>query len=157
MRTGGERAEVTAEFALDNSPAADWLREHDLDNDGSLLLRRLVDANGRSRAYLNGSPVTVQQLREVAERLVDIHGQHAHQSLLRSDAQRALLDAHGRLDPLLAQVRYRLRKEFGAAREGKTIGVSCVFSRETVMAPDASCAVEGDGSLNCHGFASGKQ
>ena len=57
-------------------------------------------------------------------------------------------------DPLLAQVRYRLRKEFGAAREGKNVGVSCVFSRETVMAPDASCAVEGDGSLNCHGYGS---
>jgi tRNA A37 threonylcarbamoyladenosine dehydratase len=57
-------------------------------------------------------------------------------------------------DPLLAQVRYRMRKEFGAAREGKTIGVSCVFSRESVMAPDTSCAVDGDGSLNCHGYGS---
>ena len=57
-------------------------------------------------------------------------------------------------DPLLAQMRYRLRKEFGAAREGKTIGVACVFSREAVSAPDASCAVEGDGSLNCHGYGS---
>ena len=57
-------------------------------------------------------------------------------------------------DPLLAQMRYRLRKEFGAAREGKVIGVSCVFSREAVMPPDASCAVEGDGSLNCHGYGS---
>ncbi|MBE2258535.1 MAG: DNA repair protein RecN [Rhodobacteraceae bacterium] len=104
VRSGGERAEVTAEFALDGSTAAGWLREHDLDSDGSLLLRRLVDTNGRSRAYLNGSPVTVQQLREVAERLVDIHGQHAHQSLLRSDAQRALLDSHARLEPLLAEV-----------------------------------------------------
>lgn len=104
VRSGGERAEVTAEFDLDGSTAAGWLREHDLDSDGSLLLRRLVDTNGRSRAYLNGSPVTVQQLREVAERLVDIHGQHAHQSLLRSDAQRALLDSHARLEPLLAEV-----------------------------------------------------
>jgi DNA repair protein RecN (Recombination protein N) len=69
-----------------------------------LLLRRVVDANGRSRAYLNGSPVTVQQLREVAESLVDIHGQHAHQSLLRGEAQRALLDSHARLEPLLAEV-----------------------------------------------------
>lgn len=57
-------------------------------------------------------------------------------------------------DPLLAQVRYRLRKEFGAPREGKTIGLSCVFSREAVQAPDASCAMEGDGSLNCHGYGS---
>lgn len=105
VRAGKERAEVTAEFALDNSPAAaQWLVAHDLSTDGGLLLRRVVDANGRSRAYLNGSPVTVLQLREVAEALVDIHGQHAHQSLMRGDAQRALLDSHARLDPLLTEV-----------------------------------------------------
>jgi tRNA A37 threonylcarbamoyladenosine dehydratase len=57
-------------------------------------------------------------------------------------------------DPLLAQLRYRLRKFNGAAREGKKIGVACVFSREAVAPPDASCAVEGDGSLNCHGYGS---
>jgi tRNA A37 threonylcarbamoyladenosine dehydratase len=57
-------------------------------------------------------------------------------------------------DPLLAQLRYRLRKEQGAAREGKTIGITCVFSREAVAPPDASCAIHGDGSLNCHGFGS---
>ncbi len=57
-------------------------------------------------------------------------------------------------DPLLAQVRYRLRKEHGAPREGKKIGVACVFSREAVKAPDASCAVDGDGTLNCHGYGS---
>ena len=57
-------------------------------------------------------------------------------------------------DPLLAQLRYRLRKEHGAPRDGKTIGISCVFSREAVAPPDPSCAVEGDGSLNCHGFGS---
>lgn len=57
-------------------------------------------------------------------------------------------------DPLLAQLRYRLRKEHGAAREGKKMGVSCVFSREAVAPPDASCAVEGDGSLNCQGYGS---
>jgi DNA repair ATPase RecN len=100
IRAGSERAEVNAEFDLAASPAAaDWLQEHDLDTQDGLLLRRVLDANGRSRAYLNGSPVTVQQLREVAESLVDIHGQHAHQSLLRSDAQRALLDSHARLEP----------------------------------------------------------
>lgn len=105
IRTGCERAEVNAEFDLDGAPAAaDWLLAHDMDGQGALLLRRVVDANGRSRAYLNGSPVTVQQLREVAESLVDIHGQHAHQSLLRGEAQRALLDAHARLQPLLADV-----------------------------------------------------
>lgn len=105
IRSGAERAEVSVEFDLDSAPAAaSWLREHDLDTSEGLLLRRVLDANGRSRAYLNGSPVTVQQLREVAESLVDIHGQHAHQSLLRSDAQRALLDTHAGLNPLLAEV-----------------------------------------------------
>jgi tRNA A37 threonylcarbamoyladenosine dehydratase len=57
-------------------------------------------------------------------------------------------------DPLLAQVRYRMRKFHGAPREGKRIGVPCVFSREAVAPPDASCALEGDGSLNCHGYGS---
>jgi tRNA A37 threonylcarbamoyladenosine dehydratase len=57
-------------------------------------------------------------------------------------------------DPLLAQVRYRLRRYHGAARPGQKIGVACVFSREAVRAPDASCAVDGDGSLNCHGYGS---
>jgi len=57
-------------------------------------------------------------------------------------------------DPLLAQLRYRLRKEHGAAREGRKMGVACVFSREAVSGPDASCAVEGDGSLNCSGYGS---
>lgn len=57
-------------------------------------------------------------------------------------------------DPLLAQVRYRLRKHHGAPKEGKKIGVPCVFSREAVSPPDASCAMDGDGSLNCHGYGS---
>ena len=57
-------------------------------------------------------------------------------------------------DPLLAQLRYRLRKHHRAARDGKKIGISCVFSREAVAAPDPSCAVESDGSLNCHGYGS---
>lgn len=105
IRAGSERAEISVEFDLQGAPAAAaWLRELDLDADEGLLLRRVVDGNGRSRAYLNGSPVTVQQLREVAESLVDIHGQHAHQSLLRGDAQRALLDSHAKLNPLVGEV-----------------------------------------------------
>lgn len=105
IRSGCERAEVAAEFDLAAAPAAaDFLREQDLDSGDGLLLRRVVDGNGRSRAYLNGSPVTLAQLREVAESLVDIHGQHAHQSLLRGDAQRSLLDAHARLKPQLDEL-----------------------------------------------------
>ena len=57
-------------------------------------------------------------------------------------------------DPLLAQLRYRLRREHGAARDGKKIGIACVFSRESVSQPDASCAVDGDGTLNCSGYGS---
>lgn len=62
--------------------------------------------------------------------------------------------AHTTHDPLLAQLRYRLRKHHGAPKEGKRIGVPCVFSREAVAPPDPSCAIEGDGSLNCHGYGS---
>lgn len=108
IRGDCERLEISGEFALDDSPiAAAWLREHELVagvGEADLLLRRVLERSGRSRAYVNGSPVTLQQLREVAESLVDIHGQHAHQSLLRGDAQRALLDTHAQLNPLLAEV-----------------------------------------------------
>jgi tRNA A37 threonylcarbamoyladenosine dehydratase len=62
--------------------------------------------------------------------------------------------AHATHDPVLAQLRYRLRKFHGAAREGRKIGIACVFSREAVAPPDPSCAIEGDGSLNCHGYGS---
>lgn len=62
--------------------------------------------------------------------------------------------AHVTHDPLLSQLRYRLRKEHSAQRDGKRIGISCVFSREAVSPPDASCSVDGDGSLNCHGYGS---
>ena len=105
IRTGCERAEVSAEFALGDVPAVSaWLRDNDLDGADGLLLRRVLDATGRSWASLNGSPATVHQVREVSELRVDIHGQHAHQSLLRADAQRLLLDAHARLTDAAAQV-----------------------------------------------------
>ncbi|WP_153117244.1 DNA repair protein RecN [Rhodocyclus tenuis] len=114
LRSGAERAEVSAEF--DSSPAvAEWLQANDFATDEALLLRRLIDAGGRSRAYINGSPATLQQLREVAESLVDIHGQHAHQSLLRADAQRSLLDAHGGLDALCGEVAAAFRAWRAAA------------------------------------------
>lgn len=126
IRSASERAEVSAEFDLQDSPAAiRWLREQDLDTGEGLLLRRVLDGSGRSRAYLNGSPVTLQQLREVAESLVDIHGQHAHQSLLRGDAQRALLDSHARLNPLLDQVSdaWRQWRDAKALLESAAVGV----------------------------------
>ena len=81
VRNGCERAEVGVSFDLTGAPAAtEWLRAQDLEAEDELVLRRVLDAGGRSRAYINGAPVTVQELRDVAETLVDIHGQHAHQS-----------------------------------------------------------------------------
>ena len=98
IRNGCERAEISAEFEVSGlSGLADWLRENDLENhgddSGTCLLRRVIDASGRSRSFINGRSATLQQLRAAGEKLVDIHGQHAHQSLLRSEAQRDLLDA----------------------------------------------------------------
>src|SRR5574343_869154 len=105
VRAGREKAEVAATFDVSALPEVrSWLVENDLEGDDELFLRRVVDAGGRSRAYIHGPPATVQQLREVGEWLVDIHGQHAHQSLLRADAQRALLDAHAGLGALVRDV-----------------------------------------------------
>src|SRR2546430_10077412 len=102
VRSGAERADVTAEFAIDPLPGiGDWLHEHALEGDPNrLLLRRVVDSNGRSRAFINGHAATINQMREVGDGLVDIHGQHAHQSLLRSEAQRLVLDSHAGLSSL---------------------------------------------------------
>ncbi len=98
VRTGAERAEVSAEFELsEDSLLFGWLKDNDFEAGGECLLRRVIDSGGRSRAYVNGAPATLGQLREAAEFLCDIHGQHAHHSLLRSEAQRELLDAHAGL------------------------------------------------------------
>ncbi len=105
VRSGCDRAEVSAEF--DVAPLPDvlaWLRDNDMEADGEVILRRTLDAGGRSRIWINGSASTVQQVRELSEFLVDIHGQHAHQSLLRADAQRVLLDGHAGLGEAAAEV-----------------------------------------------------
>ncbi|MFZ4709242.1 MAG: DNA repair protein RecN [Zwartia sp.] len=99
LREGASRAEISAVFETPDT-LIEWLTEHDLHAEHELVLRRVIDAQGRSRAYVNGSVVTIAQLREIGEQLIDIHGQHAHQSLLRADNQRDLLDAHGNLQPL---------------------------------------------------------
>src|SRR5258706_13276858 len=102
VRSGAERADVIAEFGIEALPVVGaWLREQALEGDANrLLLRRVVDRSGRSRAFINGHTATVNQLRDAGERLVDIHGQHAHQSLLRPEAQRVVLDAHAGLASL---------------------------------------------------------
>lgn len=110
VRTGAEKAEVSAEFEVTpGSALADWLAANDFDMDDgdTCLLRRVVDAGGRSRAWLNGTAATLGQLRAAADFLCDIHGQHAHHSLLRADAQRALLDAHAGAQALARTVAER--------------------------------------------------
>jgi DNA repair protein RecN (Recombination protein N) len=99
VKAGAERAEVCAEFSFERDAGLKaWLAELALEGDADrLLLRRVVDRGGRSRAFINGHSATLAQLREAGERLVDIHGQHAHQSLLRAGAQRQVLDAHAGL------------------------------------------------------------
>ena len=104
VRTGADKADISAEFAVAaDSGLASWLAANDFDTDAGLL-RRVVDAGGKSRAWLNGTAATLGQLREAAEMLCDIHGQHAHHSLLRADAQRALLDAHAGASALAREV-----------------------------------------------------
>jgi DNA repair protein RecN (Recombination protein N) len=98
VREGASRAEISAEFRLGEA-ARDWLAAQDLSGDdaGMALVRRTVDGSGRSKAFINGSAVTLAQLRELGELLIDVHGQHAHQSLLKGGSQQRLLDEHGGL------------------------------------------------------------
>ena len=96
VRDGAERAELTAEFELaDSSPALGWLRETELDRGADCLLRRTISASGRSRAWINGTAVTLGQLAELGEHLVEIHGQNEHLRLVRSAEQFRLLDGGG--------------------------------------------------------------
>lgn len=110
IREGAHRAEISALFRIDAEQVPhfnQWLDEQGfpLEEDGqSLLLKRTVESNGRSRAFINGSVATVTQLREAGDQLVDIHGQHAHQLLLKSGAQRELLDRHAGLLSLASEV-----------------------------------------------------
>ncbi|RQR58465.1 DNA repair protein RecN [Burkholderia sp. Bp9125] len=96
VRTGCSRADITAEFTP-HDRVARWLDEHAFDAEDTVMLRRVIDTNGRSRAFVNGTSATLAQLRELGEMLVDIHGQHAHQLLMRPDAQRELFDTHAGL------------------------------------------------------------
>lgn len=105
VRKGAQRAEFSAEFDISALPRIQaWLRDNSLDEDDACLLRRVIGADGRSRAFINGNAVPVQQLKTAGEFLVDIHGQHFHQSLGKSAVQRELLDFFGGLDKKRADV-----------------------------------------------------
>jgi len=108
IRSGAPRAELSAEFNLeDDSRALSWLCDAELDNERSCLLRRVIGDNGRSRAWINGSPVTLQQLAELGDLLVEIHGQNEHIRLVRRDEQFRLLDGGGSHDKALTAVQSR--------------------------------------------------
>ncbi len=126
IRASAERAEITAEFDLPESGVlADWLQANDFDTT-SCLLRRIIDQGGRSRAYINGTAATLGQLREIARYLADIHGQHAHHSLLHSDAQRALLDTHANAHELLTQTALA----YAAWRQAREARLAATSDRE---------------------------
>ena len=96
LPTHAERAEIHVTFDLDDArQAREWLREQDLDADDECILRRVLQRNGRSQGYINGRPVPLQHLEALGNRLLGVHGQHAHQSLRRRDVQREILDGFG--------------------------------------------------------------
>ncbi|OOG52451.1 DNA repair protein RecN [Rhodanobacter sp. B05] len=111
VRAGSDRAELAAEFDLaDLHEAREWLRREELDEDGACQLRRVLRAEGSSKAWINGRPANARQLGELASLLVEIHGQHEHQALLSRPHQLALLDAYAGHDELLAQIGLQARQ-----------------------------------------------
>lgn len=99
VRHGEDKAEISAVFELNQQPeAAQWLRENDLDDGEQCILRRVITAEGRSRGYINGQPCPLQHLKGIGEKLIDIHSQHEHQSLLQKDNHRLIIDAFGQLE-----------------------------------------------------------
>lgn len=107
VRLGCERAEINVTFDISHLPdLVDWLNKNDLQGDPDIcLMRRIIETNGRSRSYINGHTVTLQQLRTAGDYLVAIHSQHAHQSLLQKDSQRELLDAFSGCGDLVRAVK----------------------------------------------------
>ncbi|MGV3346904.1 DNA repair protein RecN [Enterobacteriaceae bacterium LUAb1] len=111
VRTGACRANICARFALQDAPSASqWLKEHHLDDNNECLLRRVISSDGRSRGYINGSAVPLSQLRELGQHLIQIHGQHTHQLLLKPDHQKHLLDAYMGEIHLLKEMRHCYRQ-----------------------------------------------
>ncbi|MGZ5595660.1 MAG: DNA repair protein RecN [Usitatibacter sp.] len=122
VRPGAQRAEVSADFEVSALPAVrEWLASQDFDEEGACLVRRTVDTAGRSRGFVNGRPATAAQLRSLGEMLVDIHGQHDHQLLLKRDRQRMLLDAYGGSEDLAREVaaRYAQWRKTAEQREAR--------------------------------------
>jgi len=136
VRQGAARADITAEFDIENNrPLASWLADSDLGGDeGVCLMRRVVESSGRSRGFINGHQATAAQLREAAAFLIDIHGQHQHQSLSRPSTQRALTDAYGGLEAQAESVAdawrtWQRRREERMAFEGNAAAINAERER----------------------------
>ena len=114
VRHGAEKAEIILSVDIDDTPTAKtWLQDQDLateDSDDQCILRRVITANGKSRAWINGTPCNLTLLRELGEQLVDIHGQHEHQSLMKKNMQRSMLDDFSGNQDLLLRVASDFRK-----------------------------------------------
>lgn len=111
VRAGAARADICARFSLKDTPSAQrWLSENQLDDGNECLLRRVISSDGRSRGFINGTSVPLSQLRELGQALIQIHGQHAHQLLLKPEHQKSLLDAYAGETQLVQDMaqRYRL-------------------------------------------------
>ncbi|MCK5916933.1 MAG: AAA family ATPase, partial [Cocleimonas sp.] len=105
VRHGAKNAEITLSVDINNTPLAQqWLEEQSLTIDDTCILRRVISATGKSRAWINGSPCNLRLLRQLGEQLVEIHGQHEHQSLMKKEKQRQLLDDFSNNDDLLGKL-----------------------------------------------------
>ena len=109
IRDGAERAEISVCFRLDDQAALTWLEQNEMSADGECVIRRVLYTSGRSKAFINGYSATLIQLRSLCDLLIDIHGQHEHQSLQKSQVQRQLLDAFLGEPVLLAEVAQKYR------------------------------------------------
>ncbi|SEO55217.1 DNA repair protein RecN [Aquisalimonas asiatica] len=137
VRPGAERAEIIAAFDIDGLADCEaWLTEQELDDEGECMLRRVIQASGRSRAFINGRPVPLQHLRELGEFLVDIHGQHEHQSLMRRDVQRMIVDNHAGNGELLTETArlHRSMQECEQAMEALRGGFEDQDARRDLLA-----------------------
>ncbi|TGN40555.1 DNA repair protein RecN [Marinobacter confluentis] len=106
VRHGAKRADITASFDVSRiTEAQQWLEEHELDDENDCILRRVISKDGRTRAYINGQPCPLAHLKDLGSTLMDIHSQHQHQSLLRKDTHRKLLDEFARAETLADQAR----------------------------------------------------
>ncbi|KES18876.1 ATPase involved in DNA repair [Gilliamella apicola SCGC AB-598-I20] len=118
IRNGADRVDISASFVLDDTPAAhSWLTENQLDEGNECILRRVINQDGRSKAFINGRAVPISQLKDLGQMLIQIHGQHEHQRLLRSDYQQILLNHYMNEPRLLSQMQqaYKQWKSAGQA------------------------------------------